>query len=376
MKWQPPARRLAHEVVRPESRWHAAVAGVPRHQFVPRWWEPDGDMWRLRTGPDDPAAWLTAAYSDQTLVTRVDAHHADNASAGDVLTGGQPTSSSTLPSLVIRMYRHAMISDQDQILVTTGTGYGTALACARLGAEQVTSIDVDEYLVKLATDRLMLQGETPRMEVCDITGPLPGEYDRIVSTVSVRPVPASWLRALRPGGRFVTTIAGTGLILTADKTADGGAVGRIEWDRAGFMRTRHGDDYDHPDESVWTEAGDGEGEETSTSRYPLLNPQDAWDVMSMLELKLPGIEYRVREDDGTRTVWLLHPDGSWARATATGFLDSPIVHESGPRRLWAELERIRHRLNRSGALPVYGARVAIAPDGTTTLTKGSWSATL
>ncbi|MFQ6200796.1 hypothetical protein [Streptomyces sp. NPDC000405] len=153
-------------------------------------------------------------------------------------------------------------------------------------------------------------------------------------------------------------------------------MGRIEWDRAGFMRTRHGDDYDHPDESVWTEAGDGEGEETSTSRYPLLNPQDAWDVMSMLELKLPGIEYRVREDDGTRTVWLLHPDGSWARATATGFLDSPIVHESGPRRLWAELERIRHRLNRSGALPVYGARVAIAPDGTTTLTKGSWSATL
>ncbi|MFJ8794088.1 protein-L-isoaspartate(D-aspartate) O-methyltransferase [Streptomyces sp. NPDC102462] len=376
MKWQPPARRLAHEVVRPESRWHAAVARVPRHQFVPRWWEPDGEAWRLRTGPDDPAMWLKAAYSDQTLVTRVDAHHADNASGGDVLAAGQPTSSSTLPSLVVRMYRHAMISDHDQILVTTGTGYGTALACARLGAGQVTSIDVDEHLVQLATDRLTLQGETPRMEVCDITGPLPGEYDRIISTVSVRPVPVSWLRALRPGGRLVTTIAGTGLILTADKNADGGATGRIEWDRAGFMRTRHGDDYDHPDESVWKEAGDGAGEETSTSRYPLLNPQDAWDVMSMLELKLPGIEYRARDEGGTRTVWLLYPDGSWARATATGFLDSPVVHESGPRRLWAELERIRHRLNRSGALPVYGARVTIAPDGTTTLTRGSWSATL
>jgi protein-L-isoaspartate O-methyltransferase len=84
------------------------------------------------------------------------------------------------------------------------------------------------------------------MAVCDITGPLPeepGEYDRIISTVSVRPIPASWLAALRPGGRLVTTTAGTGLIVTADKQADGGAVGQVQQDRAGFMATRHGDDY-------------------------------------------------------------------------------------------------------------------------------------
>ncbi|MFF1627436.1 protein-L-isoaspartate(D-aspartate) O-methyltransferase [Streptomyces sp. NPDC058272] len=376
MKWKPQARRLAHEVVRPESRWHAAVANVPRHQFVPRWWEQDGDVWTLRIGPDEPEAWLKAAYSDQTLVTRVDACHADNASANDVVAGGTPTSSSTLPSLVVRMYRHAMIADSDQVLVTTGTGYGTALACVRLGGGNVTSVDVDEHLVKLAEDRLTLFGESPRMTVCDVTGPLPGEYDRIVSTVSVRPVPVSWLQALRPGGRFVTTIAGTGLILTADKTADGGAVGRIEWDRAGFMRTRHGDDYDHPADDVWKGAADEEGAATFASRYPLLYPPDAWDVMSMLELKLPGIEYRRAQDGDTRTVWLLYPDGSWARATATGFLDSPVVHESGPRQLWSELDRIRNRLNRDGALPVYGARVTITPDGLTTLTRGSWTTTL
>ena len=96
----------------------------------------------------------------------------------------------------------------------------------------------------------------------------------------------------------------------------------------------------------------------------------------MLELKLPGIEYRQKEDGETRTVWLLYPDGSWARATATGFLESPVVHESGPRRLWAELDRIRNRLNRSGALPAYGAQVTITPDGMTTLTRGSWEAVL
>ncbi|SFO13212.1 Protein-L-isoaspartate O-methyltransferase [Streptomyces sp. cf124] len=289
MEWLAHAQRLAREVVRPESRWHSAVATVPRHTYVPRWWEADGDVWILRDGQSNPDAWLENVYTDTTLVTRVDTCHADTASIEGIgiISDGTPTSSSTLPSLVVRMYRHAMIADDNQILVTTGTGYGTALACARLGSDHVTSVDVDEWLVNIAQDRLSLMGERPRVEVCDITGPLPGEYDRIVATVSVRRVPVSWLQALRRGGRFVTTLAGTGLILTADKTEDGGAVGRIEWDRAGFMPTRQGDDYEHPADDVWRGAMKGEGEVTSTSRYPLLYPPDAWDVMSMLALNLP-----------------------------------------------------------------------------------------
>ncbi|MGX1885766.1 hypothetical protein [Streptomyces sp. NPDC055287] len=66
----------------------------------------------------------------------------------------------------------------------------------------------------------------------------------------------------------MTTIAGTGLILTADKTADGGGVGQIEWDRAGFMRTRHGDDFEHQEDQAWKGAAQDDGEETLTSRYP------------------------------------------------------------------------------------------------------------
>ncbi|MFI9444466.1 ATP-binding protein [Streptomyces avermitilis] len=376
MDWRTRAMRLAGEVVRPESRWHEPVATVPRHEFVPRWWQSDGDAWLLRDGPAAPDAWLEAAYTDQTLVTRVDACPADHAAPG-AMASGTPTSSSTLPSLVVRMYRHAMIAENSDVLVTTGTGYGTALACARLGHARVTSIDVDADLVKAASDRLVLvAGYRPQMAVGDITGELPGAYDRIIATVSVRPVPVSWLSALRPGGRLVTTIAGTGLILAADKTNEGGATGRIEWDRAGFMPTRHGADYGPPADDVWQEAAEADGEDVITSRYPLLYPPDAWDVMSMLELQIPGITYRRSMDGGNRTVWLLHPDGSWARATARGFLDSPTVHQGGPRRLWSDLDRIRNRLNREGALPVYGAQVTITPDGTTTLTRGSWSFTL
>ncbi|MGA4962177.1 hypothetical protein [Streptomyces pseudogriseolus] len=37
-----------------------------------------------------------------------------------------------MPTLIVTMYRHAMLGDACRTLVTTGTGYGTALACRRL----------------------------------------------------------------------------------------------------------------------------------------------------------------------------------------------------------------------------------------------------
>ncbi|MEU6338889.1 hypothetical protein ABZ839_31520 [Streptomyces cellulosae] len=144
------------------------------------------------------------------------------------------------------------------------------------------------------------------------------------------------------------------------------------------MSARRGDDYDTatPAARVW-EAADGDGESVSVSRYPLLYVPDSWAVRSMLELQAPGIEHRTqRHDGGGRTVWMAHPDGSWARAHADGPRRSPTVHQGGPRRLWDTLEDIRDRLNTVGELPVYGAKVTITPDGVTTLSRGRWSATL
>lgn len=376
MDWKGHAAQMADAAVRPESRWHAPLATTPRHVFVPRWFENVDGQWQLRIGEEDPEAWMYAVYSDLTRVTRVGALHADDAEPGTE-AAGLPTSSSTLPGLVVTMYRHAVLADGCDVLVTTGSGYGTALACRRLGDKHVTSVDVDSSLVEKAGGRLEAVGLHPQTAVCDLTGLLPGTYDRIVSTVSVKHVPASWLTALRPGGRLVTTLAHTGLIVTADKTADGGAVGQIEWDRAGFMATRHGADYEPTGtDEVYEQAEAADGEEVSTGRYPVLYVPDAWDVWSMLELTVPGIDHRcVDHDDDRRTAWLLHPDGSWARAEGR-WTDPPTVHQAGPRRLWDELERIRHRLNREGILPVYGAAVRIDPDGTTHLKRGAWSATI
>lgn len=374
MDWESHAKALVDSAVHPASRWHEPVAEVPRHLFTPRWWQYAGeDGWTLRDGVAEPERWMRAAYSDRSLVTRVAGLHADHAKPDDHPTG-KPTSSSTLPSLVVTMYRHAMLTDDVDALCVTGSGYGTALLARRLGDEQVTSVDVDGYLVHAAAERLEAVGLRPRMVVCDITGPLPGQFDRIVSTVSVPSIPASWLAALRPGGRLVTTIAGTGLLVTADKTADGGATGRVTWDRAGFMATRHGEDY--PPAPTVGEAWTADGEEVTTGRYPVIEVGEAWEVMSALALAAPGIRHAYDEDpEGMRTAAMVHADGSWARATGRRG-EAPTVHQGGPRRLWDVLDGIRHDWASDGYLQVYGAKVTVTPDGETTLSRGGWTVTL
>jgi hypothetical protein len=83
----------------------------------------------------------------------------------------------------------------------------------------------------------------------------------------------------------------------------------------------------------------------------------------MLALYEPGAIYRRKENGDERTVWLVHPDGSWARATARGFLDSPTVHQGGTRRLWTSLERIRNRLNGKARSPRTEPRSPSHPTG-------------
>ncbi|MEV6985323.1 methyltransferase domain-containing protein [Sphaerisporangium sp. NPDC051017] len=275
--------------------------------------------------------------------------------------------------MVAQMFRHADICDGVAVLdVGTGSGYGCALLAQRLGDSLVTSIDVDPYLAEIAAERLDGIGLRPEIVTCDATGPLPGEYDRIVATVSVRPIPESWLTALRPGGRLVTTIADTTIIVVADKTEDGGAAGRVQWDRAGFMTTRVGPDYPSSSWEAFDVISGQEGEEVGKGRYPVTNVVEAWELQSMLEVTVPGIKhYYEEEGDGRRTAWMVHPDGSWARAEAFNN-DPPTVHQSGPRRLWNALDEIRHRWLVDGSLPLLGAWVYIDPTGEINLARGAW----
>ena len=383
MDWERLAEALAESVTPPASRWRHAIAITPRHEFVPRWWDTTYGGWVARVGAEDEEAWARTAYSDRSIVTEVAGLHADHADAG---TGGRgrPTSSSTLPSLVARMYDYAQVLPGVDVLdVGTGSGYGAALLATRLGDEQVTTIDVDPYVTKVAGERMAALGLHPAVLTADTAEELPGTYDRIVAMVSVRPVPAAWMRALRPGGRLVTVIAGTSLILTATKAPDddpewpGWAIGRIEWERAGFMHARPAPgDYPAERAVLFANVRDARGEDTSVGRYPVIDVEEAWDISSMLELAAPNIEHHhQRGADGSQTAWMIHPDGSWARATGDGD-EPPIVHQAGPRRLWDLLDQIRHRWVTHGELPVRGAHAYVTPDGVIHLARGDWHANI
>ncbi|WEH36481.1 methyltransferase type 11 [Streptomyces sp. AM 4-1-1] len=378
MDWKRRAQELADRVTDPDSRWRDAVASVPRHELIPRWWDmDDSGGWVLREGANDSHAWAKAAYGDRSLVTRVGALHADHANPGD-RPDGAPTSSATLPSLVVRMLRHGRPGPGLSLLdLGTGAGGLAAYASRRLRDGSVTSLDVDPYLTDAAGARLADMGLHPELITADATEHVPGLYERIVSTVGLPTGPGlrPTLAALVPGGRIATTLGRTCLIVTGWKHTNGDVIGQVERDTAGFMLTRSGDDHPPTLSDLLALARDTRGEETSTGRYPVVDVANAWELRSMLEVTTPGVEHVYEQHGRHRTACLVHPDGSWARATAER-TDPPEVHQGGPQRLWTALERTRNRLNAEGSLPLLGARVHITPDGICHLSGGNWHATM
>jgi protein-L-isoaspartate O-methyltransferase len=362
--WQDHARALADEIS-PGSRWHPIVAGTPRHELVPAWWTRTDGGWTVRRGA------IADAYAPhRSLVTSIGGLHADLALDGDVPVG-RPTSSATMPQLALAMYRHGQLGEGLDILdVGTGSGYGTALLARRYGSDQVTTVDVDPYLVAAATKRLAALDLHPTTLTADATGPLPDGYDRIVSMVSVPFIPPSWLDALRPGGRLVTTITGTYMVVTATSTSRG-LVGMVEFAPAAFMSTRSGDNY--PPSPVDTDHLDErDADEVTTGRYPVLDVAEAWELSTLFTLTVPGVRHGYRRGpDGQHTATMTHPDGSWARATAIG-LEPPTVYQVGPRRLWDILDDVREDWLRRGYAPFLGANVRINDDGSIRLTHGDW----
>lgn len=211
------ADRLADEGLLEDPAWRDAVETVPRHRFTPGFYqqaqrrsEEGLAVWEPVTAALDVDRWLRAVYADTTLITQFDGEEPDWEHPAPRL-GGAPTSSSTLPSLVLRMWIDAGIDDgQDVLEIGTGSGYSTALACERLTSGNITSIDVDPHRLDQAAAALCGCGYGPDLAVADgLYGYRPcAPYDRIVAACSVRAIPGMWLAQTRSGGRILTTLSG------------------------------------------------------------------------------------------------------------------------------------------------------------------------
>ncbi|MER7836804.1 ATP-grasp peptide maturase system methyltransferase [Streptomyces sp. NPDC096040] len=243
-------QELVRDGVLDDPGWLAAVAEVPRHRFVPGFYlaagEPDEHgltVWEPVTAELDYGRWLATAYSDATLITQFDGRDPDW-SAPRVRHGGAPTSSSTLPSLVLRMWADAEVAEGHTVLeVGTGSGYSTALACERLGSADVTSIEVDPDRLAVAADALYGCGYTPTLAVADgLYGYWPeARFDRIVAACSFRSVPDALIAQTRPGGKILLTLSGwlygyARVLLTVAE--DGTAEGPLLPGTVSFMSVR------------------------------------------------------------------------------------------------------------------------------------------
>ncbi len=173
------------------AAWRQAFCGVPRHELVPRYFEPHGDGTFDLVDGDDPSqrtTWLEAAYSDLTLVTTLT----------DVHTGVGAvqitTSASTKPGLMMRILEDLDVSDGQRVLeIGTATGYNAALLCARLGDRNVYSVDIQPDLIEVARDRLAGLGHQPTLGG-------EGRYGRPARARPVRPDPLHLRGAADPAG--------------------------------------------------------------------------------------------------------------------------------------------------------------------------------
>ncbi|MEO3767150.1 methyltransferase domain-containing protein [Streptomyces sp. B5E4] len=301
------------------SPWRTAFAAVPRHVFVPEFYGQDvrGEWYRV-TQADD--AYLETVYSDTALMTRLDAH-------------GVPTSSSSEPGLMLTML-DALDAEPGATVfeLGTGTGYNAALLAHRLGAENVTSVDVDPDLVALADRRLRESGTAPFVTTADgaLGYPPRAPYTRFIATAALRSVPRALMEQAADDAVIVAPI-GFGVIRAA-VTAPGHAEGRFLATPALFMPVR-------------LPPGSGPDLAAVRERPPESTSLPVTDVLGgrwtfPLSLALPGYNAVAwRADDGGASgvsgMCLWTEDGSTVLAHADGH-----VRQAGPRRLWDTVEEV------------------------------------
>ncbi|MEW9519293.1 methyltransferase domain-containing protein [Streptomyces tubercidicus] len=321
--------------------WAEAFATVPRHTFVPRWYEQETNdngitVWRLQHALRENQ--LARVYRDTTLVTALDPDTAEQVEE-DVWTG-IPTSSSTLPSLMAGMLEDLAVEDGNRVLeIGTGTGYNAALLCARLGEQFVYSVDVDANLVDAAQRRLTSIGYEPQLAPADgregyPTGDL---FDRVIATCSVPSIPAPWIEQTRPGGAILADVAlgiEGGLVrLTVD--AEQRAEGQFTGTSGRFMAAR-GDAQTYPRRErapYAPEAG------TRPTKVTAADIRQHYPFRLVLAFHLPGVEFVYHSDEatGTLSVQLQHSDGSWAHVPLTGEGVDTVTH-GGAVEIWEQVE--------------------------------------
>lgn len=331
--------QLAESAALRTTAWRDVFERTLRNPYVPAYY-PALDQPAVLCVGDQRRAWLETVYSDQTLVTKV--VHVPMSRAFGPATTPVYTSSSTLPSLVLRMLESLDVHDEHQVLeVGTGTGYTCALLCERLGSHRVSSVDLDPELIDLARERLSANGHTPTLAAMNGAHAAGGPYDRLIATCAVPDIPPAWLEQMTADGIILADLrrrlGGNLIRLTM---TDGAAVGRFEPYAASFMwmRSTHRADVTGPTPimaAIREHAISG-----TTSVDPALLLTDHL-FGFVAQWQMPDVNRRIGSVDGHSVLYLDAPDGSTAEVHdhTAPHRRWPVI-QAGPQRLWDHVEKV------------------------------------
>jgi protein-L-isoaspartate O-methyltransferase len=198
---------------RSRSRWDDAISRVPREWFIP---EVIYRQERDRGGNDylpvsrsaDTELWWDLVRADAAVITQVEDGH-----PGPDGTGYEVTSSASQPDLVVDMLECLDPQPDDRVLeIGTGTGWNAAVLASVLGADNVSSIEVDAGVADQARASLDSAGFG---QVRVVTGeglhgwPAGAPYHRLIATCGVATIPWAWVAQTVVGGRLVVPVTNT-----------------------------------------------------------------------------------------------------------------------------------------------------------------------
>ncbi|MFE0043125.1 ATP-grasp peptide maturase system methyltransferase [Streptomyces albireticuli] len=341
--------------------WRKAVEAVPRQEFLRGgFFEPvEGSVptaWRP-VMPDAPG-WLERCHEDESLVTQVAGSVVPGDVRGEIML--PPTSSSTMPGLVVRMFEDLQVEDGQKVLeIGTGTGYSTALLSHRLGADLVTSVEVDTDVAMRAGVALGACGFFPDVVIGDgLAGHSDGApYDRLIAACGVLRVPPVWLEQIRPGGTVLVTVCGwlyaselARLTVAEDHTA----TGRFLGGQISFMLARP---QLPPPLGMLPDLDDGDERPARIAPSAL----DDWTARFVVQLACPRAQRITLDRAGhTEHVLLDVAAGAWAALREEG--GRWLVRQGGPARLWDAVEEHLGRWRAEGAPGLERFEITVTPD--------------